>query len=87
MNFSFSKFKSVIDVGLRCAQIAIDEVFDTDLYQVSYVTKHGIKVNVYSPQGPHDYEAFDLNLPNFKVAIEKGYKETKTKNSLLKQVD
>lgn len=76
IEFKENKFTNVINVGTRCLELAVDEIFHTDLIYVCYELKHGVKINVYAPEKHETRDPFDFDPQYIKERIEKGYRET-----------
>lgn len=74
---SNKSFTSILDVGKRCAELAVDEVWRTDLLYTQFEKTHYVPMTIYFPSSELTYDAFNFFPQDMKQAIDLGYSETK----------
>jgi predicted patatin/cPLA2 family phospholipase len=72
INYTNSKFTSILDVAKRSLECSINEIMITDIETMGFKGT----VSIYFPNSPLPFEAFSFKPEEMKLGIEIGYKET-----------
>lgn len=70
-----SDITNIMQITMRCAQLAIDEIYISDLDKLGFLPK-AVKYTIYEPNEPIKLDSMEFPPKDLKDLIQLGYDET-----------